>query len=187
MERKLNLSQSKITLLFCIILLIIAVSLGFIFLKKPRNSQTPRVEPSSKVFQKNTSLNRIWDFAAYDQRGKALDAKITFSLVSAQKTNQIFVKNKPIRTTPENAFLVLSMELKNDTDTRVFFYPSDFIRLLTPDGKKFEADIKNLRLEIAPFSTKKDKLAFLINSDQNEFQIQIAEIIGKTETIYFSF
>lgn len=123
-----------------------------------------------------------------DRSGQALaDSKITFSLISAEKTNQIYIKNKPVRTTPENAFLVLSLELKNDTSQRVWFYSSDFVRLVTNDGKKFEADFKNPRFEIAPLSTKKDKLAYLVNGKENNFQIQIGEIAGEKETVSLNF
>ena len=55
------------------------------------------------------------------------------------------------------------------------------------EGKKLEADFKNPRLEIAPFSTKKDKLAFLIENKENKFQIQIGEVVGLPETIEISF
>jgi len=165
------------------IILVVALVLGFFFFKKIQTRRSPQFQP----FQKTVTLDRKWDFVASDRTGAPLETKITFSLMSSQKTNQIYVKNKPVRTTPENAFLVLSLELRNDTDKRVYFYSSDLVRLLTPDGKKFEADFKNPRLEIAPFSTKKDKLAFLVSASQNNFQIQVGEITGEKETININF
>lgn len=166
----------KFTVLGFLILILV---LGFFFFKK---TQIPS-EKQFKPFEKTVSLDRKWDFKASDKTGNLLETMVTFSLLSAQKTNQIYVKNKPLRTTNDKAFLVLNIELKNETDKRVYFYSSDLVRLLNSENKKFEADFKNQRLEIAPFSTKKDKLAFLIGAQENDFQIQIGEIVGKNETV----
>lgn len=181
MRKEKFFSLSKLLLGFGLGLTIV---LAFFLIKNLKNSKTYQFKPATKeVF-----LNRKWEFSALDRNGLSLEKqKITFSLVSVQKTNQIYVKNKPVRTTPENAFLVLSLELKNDTDKRVYFYSSDLVRLLTKDEKKFEADFKNPKLEIAPFSTKKDKLVFLVSAKEDNFQIQIGEITGNKETINLKF
>ncbi|MBI4999336.1 hypothetical protein HZB97_01015 [Candidatus Gottesmanbacteria bacterium] len=140
-----------------------------------------------QLVKKTVSLDRKWNFVAQDKIGTPTKTKITFSLISAEKTNQIYVKNKPIRTTPDKGFLVLSLELGNTTGERVYFYSSDFVRLIGPQDKKLEADFKNPRLEISPFSTKKDKLAFLVGTQENDFQIQIGEIVGEKETVWIRF
>ena len=181
MRRRLFPTQRKPVLL---IILIVVLVLGFFFFKK--RVWTPK-SGQFQLIKKAVSLDRKWDFFASDRNGTPLETKITFSLISAEKTNQIYVKNKPIRTTPDKGFLVLSLELENTTGERVYFYSSDYIRLLGPEGKKFEADFRNPRFEIAPFSTKKDKLAFLVNAKEKNFQIQIGEITGTIETISINF
>jgi hypothetical protein len=180
MKRRFSFPKRKLALF---ITLIIVVGLGFFLFKKIQSPRQKQFQP----FQKTTVVERKWDFVASDKTGVPLETKITFSLISAQKTNQIYVKGKPVRTTPENAFLVLSLELKNDAQERLYFYSSDLIRLLSKDDKKFEADFKNPRLEIAPLSTKKDKLVFLVSASQNNFQIQVGEITGEKETININF
>lgn len=175
--------KSAWLVLFLVGLLLVG---GFFLLKNKKIY--PASQKSFQPFQRKISSERRWEFSPLDRSGQVLAAtKITFSLVSGEKTNQIYIKNKPVRTTPENAFLILSLELKNDTSQRVYFYSSDFVRLATPEGKKFEADFKNPRFEIAPLSTKKDKLAFLVNGKENNFEIQIGEIAGEKETIDLSF
>ena len=139
------------------------------------------------MIKKTVSLDREWNFVASDRTGTPLETKIAFSLISAEKTNQIYVKNKPVRTTPDKGFLVLSLELENSTGERVYFYSSDYVRLLGLESKKFEADFRNPRFEIAPFSTKKDKLAFLVDAKEKNFQIQVGEITGTIETININF
>jgi len=170
--------------LFLFFIFITALILGLFFF----NKRVLRLRPRQfQLIKKTVSLDRKWDFLASDKTGTPLETKITFSLVSAEQTNQIYVKNKPVRTTPDKGFLVLSLELENTTGERVYFYSSDYIRLLGPEGKKFEADFKNPRLEIAPLSTKKDKLVFLVSAGENNFQIQVGEIIGEKETININF
>jgi len=166
-----------------VLFVIVALLFGFFFFKKLQSLRQKQFQP----FQKTAIIGRKWDFFASDKAGTPLKTKITFSLISAQKTNQIYVKGKPVKTTPENAFLVLSLELKNDAREKLYFYSSDLIRLLSKDDKKFEADFKNPRLEIAPLSTKKDKLAFLVGSNENDFQIEVGEIVGGKETVWIHF
>lgn len=176
-----SLTSKKLTVLAIIFLAVVVVV--FLFFQK----FSPDRPSNFSLMKKTLSLGKKWDFPAANQAGTPGKTNITFSLVAAEKTNQIYVKNKPVRTTAENAFLIFSLELKNETGERVYFYSSDYLRLLSPEGKKFEADFKNPRLEIAPFSTKKDKLAFLVLANQNDFQIQIGEILGKPETVKISF
>lgn len=161
----------------------LTILIAFFLTKDFKNSKISQFKPATKeVF-----LNRKWEFSTLDKNGFLLEKqKNTFNLLSAQKTNQIYVKNKPVRTTPENAFLVLNLELKNETDKRVYFYSSDLVRLFVGENK-FEADFKNPRLEIAPFSTKKDKLVFLVSAREDNFQIQIGEITGNKETVSIKF
>jgi len=166
-----------LSLTFFIISLILGISLF-----KARSSKQKQFTPS----QKTVSLERKWNFIAFDRSGKTLKTTVLLSIVSVEKTNQIFVRNKPVRTTPDKSFLVLNLELENKNPERLYFYTSDYVRFVA-EGKKLEADFKNPRLEIAPFSTKKDKLAFLIENKENKFQIQIGEVVGLLETIEISF
>ena len=155
---------------------------GGLLLKKSSQKTTP-----FQLETKTAQANKTWTFPTTDRAGTAITTKLTFSVTTIEKTNQIYVKNKPIRTTPEKRFLVVSLELKNDTDKRVYFYSSDFVRLATSEGKKFEADFKNPRFEVAPFSTKKDKLAFLVANEGSTFELQIGEIAGAKDTIPVTF
>lgn len=173
--------QLKFWQFFSLTLLIISLIFGF-FLFKTRSSKLKQFTPS----QKTVSLEKKWNFNAFDRSGKTLETTVSLSLVSSQRTNQIFVRNKPVRTTPDKSFLVLNLELENKNPERLYFYTSDYVRFVA-EGKKLEADFKNPRLEIAPFSTKKDKLAFLVEDKENKFQIQIGELAGLPETIEISF
>lgn len=143
--------------------------------------------PTFQLQTKTANINRSWSFAATDRAGAAVTQKISFAITAVEKTNQIYVRNKPVRTASGKSFLVLSLELKNDTDKRLYLYPSDFVRLTTSDGKKFEADFRNPRLEIAPISTKKDKLAFIVDDKNSKFELQIGEITGNKDAVTVSF
>lgn len=173
--------QLKFFKIFTFFFLGVSLLLGF-SLFKTRSSKPKQFIPSEKT----VSLEKKWNFNAFDRSGKTLKTTVSLSLVSSQKTNQIFVRNKPVRTTPDKAFLVLNLELENKNPERLYFYTSDYVRFVA-EGKKLEADFKNPRLEIAPLSTKKDKLAFLVENKENRFQIQIGELAGLPETIEISF
>ena len=175
-----TLLQKRVVLIL-VVSAVVATSAFFLFQKKPSNQQSFRLETVTSV------INRNWEFPATERNGAAATTKLTFALTNIEKTNQIYVKNKPIRTTPDKRFLVVSIELKNDTDKRVYFYSSDYVRLAVGDGKKFEADFKNPRFEVAPFSTKKDKLAFLVPGEDSTFELQIGEIAGTKDDIPVKF
>ncbi len=175
-EKKLRFWQ-----FFSLLFVGVSLLLGF-SLFKTRSSKPKQFTPS----QKTVSLEKKWNFNAFDRAGKTLKTTVSLSIVSVEKTNQIFVRNKPVRTTPDKSFLVLNLELENKNPERLYFYTSDYVRFVA-EGKKLEADFKNPRLEIAPLSTKKDKLAFLVEDKENRFQIQIGEITGLPETIEISF
>ena len=172
--------QKRVVLLFAAVA-VLAIGAFFLLKKSPSNQQSFKLETTA------TAINRNWEFPATDRNGTATTTKLTFAVTNLEKTNQIYVKNKPIRTTADKRFLVVSLELKNDTDKRVYFYSSDYARLVAGDGKKFEADFKNPRFEVAPFSTKKDKLAFLIANDGKPLELQIGEIAGTKDTIPVKF
>ncbi len=172
--------QKRLVLLFAAAA-VLAIGAFFLFKKSPANQQSFKLETTT------SAINRTWEFPSTDRSAAATTTKLTFSITNLEKTNQIYVKNKPIRTTADKRFLVVSLELKNDTDKRVYFYSSDYVRLVSADGKKFEADFKNPRFEVAPFSTKKDKLAFLIAPDGKSLELQIGEISGKVDTIPVKF
>ncbi len=173
-------SQKRLGLIFVVIAALV-VGAFFLLRKGPSSPQSFKLETVS------SAVNRNWEFPATDRNAAAITTKLTFTLTNLEKTNQIYVKNKPIRTTPEKRFLVVSLELKNDTDKRVYFYSSDYVRLVSGDGKKFEADFKNPRFEVAPFSTKKDKLAFLVSNEGTTFELQIGEVAGTKDTIPVKF
>jgi len=141
--------------------------------------------PLFQIESQKVTLEKKFSFPAQNNQGRKNE--IAFILNGAEKTNQIYFRNRPLRAGEEQSFLVLTLQLQNETPERLYFYSADFVRLIDKEERKFEADFKSPRFEIAPFSTKKDKLVFLVPKNQNEFKIQVGELEGTKETIRLSF
>ncbi len=131
-------------------------------------------------------VNRSFEFTAQNKAGET-EEKLKFTLVSAEKVKQVSRQNVPIRAAEDQEFLVIGLELENETKETLYLYPAELIRLVDEQGKKFAPDYYNQMAEVLPISVKKDEIAFNVNATQKTFHLQVGEIEGEKETIEIKF
>lgn len=113
-------------------------------------------------FSQVVSLQKTVTFPAILDSGK-YDGEISLSVVSAERTNEVMVKNNPIRANKDRFFLIINLELKNESTQKVGVVSSDLVRLnVGKNGTKLAPDLHNKLVLVSPVSTKSDKVGFVV-------------------------
>lgn len=144
-------------------------------------------------FQKNEKLANLFDQTEIKRDfefpiqnvGKKVSLK--FSLISAQLTNTVANQGKPIKSTADKQFLIIFLELQNDSQYPLKINSQDFVRLIGEGDKKYASDLYNGQIEVSPISVKKDEIGFLVAANQKQFKIQVGEIEKDKEIIEINF
>ncbi|MBI3282871.1 hypothetical protein HYZ70_02235 [Candidatus Curtissbacteria bacterium] len=99
------------------------------------------------------------------------------------------VKDQMVPATNNKMFLVINLELKNDSTTAVNIIPSDLIRLVYKgdEDNKFAPDLHNNAVSIAAISTRPDRLGFVIPQDIKEYKLLVGELDKKKDEVEIKF
>lgn len=161
-----------------ILLLIISLLAIFVILLPVIRQKLSTPPPSPKLPIVLTKVDRSFELTAKDKNGVKAE-KIKFDLVSAEKVNQVARQGTPVKAPDNQEFLILALELGNDTKETLYFSSAEVLRLV--DGeKRFAPDFHNQAVEIMPVSVKKDEVAFLVPQGQNQFRIQVGDVEEET-------
>ena len=167
----------KIILLAVLILLFLLIGTRIIRNKtKTVNTQTSQIK-NTKIIP----VNKKFTFPAIDNQGKVAGV-INLTITSAEKTPEVLVKDQTYKAKEGKLFLIIDLELQNDSTNRLNIYPGDLIRLTIGDSdKKFAPDLHNNLVLVAPISTKVDRVGFVIDTDVKNLKLLIGEL-EKTKT-----
>ncbi len=171
-------------LLIGVAILIVLGGIGFVSLRaralaKMQTSTTP----TTLVAQADVNLEFTFEALLPNQRAD----EVALRLVSAEKRTEILVQGKPAQTKGDKVFLVLNLEIDNSDTLSKYMSPVDVFRLVTNDGRLFAADVHSDMLEIQPLSTKLNKIAFVVDANQNEFNLKAGELAGEKQDIQIVF
>lgn len=159
--------------------------LGAVILKIPLNKKAV-AEPVKTV---KVSVDRSFDMIALSNAGKPLSSKVRLKVASAEKTNQVLVKDQTFIAKNHKLFLILNLELKNDATSPVNLIPGDLVRMTGggDEENKFAPDLHNNLVLISAISTKNDRIGFVIAEETKTFKLYIGELEGKKETVDIAF
>ena len=168
------------------ILLFAVVFGGFIYsrISKSRTKTTSSKTEDLVSASNQVEIKRDFEFPIQNA-GKKVSLK--FSLNSAQLTNTIANQGKPIKSNSDQQFLIIFLELQNDSQYPININSQDFVRLIGEKDKKYAPDLYNGQIEVAPISVKRDEIGFAVTADKKQFQIQVGEINKDKETIDINF
>jgi len=157
-----------------ILLLIISLLAIFVILLPVIRQKffTPLSSPRQQIVL--TKVDRSFELTAKEKNGVKAE-KIKFDLVSAEKVNQVARQGTPVKAPENQEFLILALELGNDTKETLYFSSAEVVRLLEGE-KRFAPDFHNQTVEIMPLSVKKDEVAFLVPKGNKQFKIQIGDV-----------
>lgn len=133
-------------------------------------------------------LDKSLDFYGLDMNGKSTREKIKMTFVSAETSNEVLVKDQTYTAKAGKAFLLINMELQNDTTEKLNIIPGDLIRLsIGSDDKKYAPDLHNNAVLVAPISVKNDRVGFVIDSGVKNIKLFVGELEKKKEEVEIKF
>lgn len=148
------------------------------FCPKPKEELALKAKPSA-----TTPIGQSFEFPVK----KYSKDKFKFNLVKAEKVKLVTTKNQPITAKEGEEFLLVYLEVENNLGTPVTIDSQNYFRLVGEEEKKLAPDFYNGPIQIAPISTKKDQIGFVVNQNQKDFKIQVGEPEGEKETIELKF
>lgn len=133
------------------------------------------------------NVNRKFEVPIKTKEGKETGEKLLVTVTMIEKTPNILIQNKPAKTKEGKTFLILNMEIQNDTKTQLKVKPVDMVRLVGEDGRNYAPDVHNNEVNAEPVSIKKTKIGYVVDEPQNKFKLLIGEVRGSQETIEVEF
>lgn len=182
-------TSKKVNLQIVIAVLVLALLIGFFAFQNSRNSRTSgktsavtdnKVAPALA----RVAVDKSWMFPIPAAIKASGDVK--FTITTAEKKDQLKVKNTGTKATSGKDYLLLRLEIDNPSTERIKFMSSDFIRLVAGD-KKYAPDFHNGVINLDPISTRKDLVAFSVGEETKKFIFQIGELSKDKETIEIEF
>lgn len=148
--------------------------------KTNSNSQTQESKPTATV-----EINKSFEFKAIDADKK--EVPVTFTLVSAERKDEIKVKEESRKPVAGKDYLLVRIEIQNSKTQRVAIATADRVRLEGDNGKLYSPDYHNGNVVIDPISTKKDLIAFAVDIKQKTFVFQVGELDGEKQKVEVNF
>ncbi len=172
-------------------LLIIAV-FGYTLLIKKSPSKAIQPKTIESGSSEKVTLNREFEFLipAINDMGQFIqkgEGKIKFVLSEAELKNEIKVKGESRKAQEGQKYLILRIELQNDTPGRLAIISSKYIRLIGLENKKFSPDFHNAMVAVDPLSVRRDIVAFIVNQDSKNFTFSVGELEGQKQSIEIAF
>lgn len=172
--------------------ILIIIALGYtVYIKK---SPSKAVEPKS-IESKSSGkvvLNREFEFSipAINDQGQFIakrNGQIKFILIEADLKTEIKVKGESRQAKEGQTYLILRIELQNNTPDRLAIISSKYVRLIGLENKKFSADFHNAMVAVDPLSVRRDIVAFIVNENSKNFTFQVGELEGEKQSIEIAF
>ena len=105
------------------------------------------------------------------------------TITNIEKTREILIKNNPAKTKNGKIFLVLNIEIQNDTKKQLTVRPVDMVRLIGDDGRSYAPDVHNNEVTAEPVSLRKTKVGYVVDENKNNFKLFVGEVRGQQEEI----
>jgi len=170
--------------LFLLVVIACFTFLGFYFGKERAPQDLQQLEnlasPTAEF-----EVNRDFEFPTEELDGS--EATFKFIIVQAKRVKLVSNRGEPIESKPNEEFLVLSLELQNDSQHALKVDSQDFVRLIGEGDKRYAPDFFNGPTNVSALSVKKDQLAFVVPAGQNQIKLQIGEMGEEKEELEISF
>src|SRR5581483_1890335 len=147
MTNRINANTKKIIVAVLVVIILFFGFKQIIGAKKNdsfRSSAASSTSSSDKPLA-TVEINRPYEFTVSAVAGLKKDEKVKFTILSAERKDQVTVKGEKTLAPAGKNFLLLRLELGNDSTERVPFISPDYVRLVGEDNKKFAPDYHNGR------------------------------------------
>lgn len=132
-------------------------------------------------------VNRRFEVPIKNQDGSETGENLGITITKIEKTNNILIQNNPAKTKPGKIFLVINLEIQNDTRKQLKVRPVDMVRLIGQDGKNYAPDVHNNEVSAEPISLRKTRVGYVVDENQKTFKLLIGEVRGQQDAIEVTF
>lgn len=170
-----------------ILTLIVAAVVGYFIYANQGDSQK-KTKPSTTTapVKASVEVNAPFQFDI-PQNGKLAPQQIKFTILRAERKDEIKVKGEARKATQGHDFLLLRLELDNPSPKRIKFVSSDFIRLLGAEDKKYSPDFHNGAVVLDPISVRRDLVSFIVDQDAKNFTLLVGELDKDKQQVNIEF
>lgn len=175
-----------------VIFLIIAV-FGYKLLINKKLTTSKKVDPKiiATEDEKKVSIGKEFEFKipVINDQGQILakEEEIKFIITEAALKEEIKLKGEAKKANQGQKYLILRIELQNDSSDRLAIISSKYIRLIGQENKKFSPDFHNAMVAIDPLSVRRDIVAYIVNNDSKNFTFQVGELEGEKQSLEIVF
>lgn len=195
-KKRKNRKKGKKLLKVLIFLVLLSISIflfkdkvkNFIYSYSNKQTSKQKVKGEQMVKSQTITLDKKFEFPGFNEAGKK-KGTIELKIIEVEKTNQVIVQDKNYTAKNNKIFLIINLELKNETTKRLNIFPGDLIRLIVDDQekKKFAPDLHNNYVLISPISTKIDRIGFVIDQNFKNLKLQVGELDEEKEILEIKF
>lgn len=132
----------------------------------------------------NVNKRKEFDTPIYREVKKE---KLGFTIKTAELKKEIRVKDQTRKAREDKLYLLLRIELENNTPKRLTFATPDYVRLVAKDDKKYAPDYHNGTVIVDPLSIKNDLIAFSVDKNQKQVSFLVGDLEGEKEKIDIKF
>lgn len=184
-------SFKKIIYIFAGLIIIIALGYQLFIKNKKSNSKVPDPKVITSQAEQKVNINREFEFkiSLINDQGQLLSkqGKVKFLITDAELKKDIKVKNEDKKAADKQKYLIIRIELQNNTTDRLAIISNKYIRLVGSDGKKYSPDFHNAMVAIDPLSVRRDIVAYIVNEDSKNFTFQVGELETEKQSIEIAF
>jgi len=165
-------------------IVVIAAALILIgnFVARRNNSNADIQQIGSPV-----SLQYDISIPAQNADGDTVNRDLRIKITDAQRQKRVLVKGNWVRAREGKVFIVVNMDVTNETRAILYGNPVDWARLVEDDVKKVAPSVHQGDLEIRPQSTKVTNIAFIVDENRTSATLELGRIWGLEDTIDIEF
>lgn len=168
--------------------LIIVVGLTFAGISKSRaNLKSEALVGTETSSSAQVVVNKSFDVPIKNSDGKPTGQDLKITITSVGESDSILIQNKPAKTKNGKTFLLINMEIQNDTKSELKIKPVDMVRLVGTDGKTYAADVYNNDVSAEAVSLRKTRIGYVVDKSQRTFRLLIGEVRGEQSPIDVNF
>lgn len=177
-----NVKDFLVSNKFKIVVIVAVVVLIGNFVARRNNSNADIQQIGSPV-----SLQYGISIPAQNADGDTVNRDLKIKINDAQRQKRVLVKGNWVRAREGKIFIVVNMDVTNETRAILYGNPVDWARLVEDDVKKVAPSVHQGDLEIRPQSTKVTNIAFIVDENRSSATVELGRIWGLEDTINIEF
>lgn len=171
-----------------VLILIVAAIVGyFIYSNQGDSQRKAKPSPITAPVKASVEVNTPFQFDIPQNGTKQAPQQIKFTILRAERKDEIKIKGEVRKATPGHDFLLIRLELDNPSPQRIKLVSSDFIRLVGAEDKKYSPDYHNGAIVLDPISVRRDLVSFIVDQDARKFTLLVGELDKDKQQVNIEF